>query len=61
MRSQKIIGAFSPTRDWGPINPKTFQEWLNYNDANANWPQSYINTAFTIDDITVVPTIKPDN
>ncbi len=58
---QKIIRAFSPAPDWGPIDPKTFQQWVSYNNANTNGSQSHVNAAFTLDDITIVSTTKVDN
>jgi hypothetical protein len=53
--------AFSPTSDWGPINPKTFQQWVDYNNTKTNGSESYVNAAFVSDNITVVPTIKFNN
>ncbi|CAG2174720.1 unnamed protein product, partial [Oppiella nova] len=60
---QRVINAFKPSPDWGPINPKIFQEWVTYRNENFRSVSimGYINSAFTsdndkTDNQTTVPT-----
>ncbi|XP_054169164.1 sodium-dependent nutrient amino acid transporter 1-like [Oppia nitens] len=48
---QKIIGAFKASPDWGPISPKIFQKWVEYNNEKKRHSMGYINSAFTSDNV----------